>query len=85
MRDQHASGILRRDGGAQQFAVAVADVQAVLAQDRDHVEGERHAQLFQDAADLRLADLEIGLVVEIDLVDGAAGGDDAQSIHGVHL
>jgi len=51
-------------------------VQAVLAQDRYHGEAKRHAELAQDAADLRIADLIVGLVVEIHLVDRAAGGDD---------
>src|SRR5690606_7111047 len=34
---------------------------------------------------LRLADLVVRLVVEIDLVDGAAGGDDEQVVHGRHV
>ena len=72
---------LRGDGGAQQFAILGVDVQAVLAQDRDHVEAEGDAEFLQDPADLRLADLEVGLVVEVDLVDGAAGGDDQKLFH----
>ena len=73
--------VLRGDGGAQQLAVGIGDVQRVLADDRDHVEAERDAELLEDAADLRLADLEVRLVVEVDLVDGAAGGDDAELVH----
>jgi len=57
-------------------AVLVGDVQRILAQDRNHIETERHAQLAQDHPDLRIADLVVRLVVEVDLVDRATGGDD---------
>src|SRR5690606_20783218 len=80
--DQHVPGRLGGDGGAQQLAVLGGDVQAVLADDRDDGVAEGDAELVQDAADLRFADLEVGLVVEIHLVDGAAGGDDQQFVHG---
>src|SRR3546814_2727087 len=76
---------LRGDRRAQKFAVLGGDVQRVLAQDRDHLEAERDAQVLEDAADLRLADLVVGLVVEVHLVDGAAGGDDEKLVHIVYL
>src|SRR5690606_10648712 len=38
-------------------------------------------QFGEHAPDLRVADLVVGLVVEIDLVDGSAGGDDQQFFH----
>src|SRR3546814_16626686 len=75
---------LRGDRRAQKFAVLGGDVQRVLAQDRDHLEAERDAQVLEDAADLRLADLVVGLVVEVHLVDGAAGGDDEKLVHNVY-
>src|SRR3546814_2338336 len=75
---------LRGDRRAQKFAVLGGDVQRVLAQDRDHLEAERDAQVLEDAADLRLADLVVGLVVEVHLVDGAAGGDDEKLVHIVY-
>src|SRR3546814_18751051 len=75
---------LRGDRRAQKFAVLGGDVQRVLAQDRDHLEAERDAQVLEDAADLRLADLVVGLVVEVHLVDGAAGGDDETLVHIVY-
>ena len=76
MGDQHVARGLCGDGVAYQFAVGFADVQRVLADDGDDVEAERDAQFLQDAADLRVADLEIGFDIEVDLVDGATGGDD---------
>ncbi len=81
---QHVPGRLRGDGGADQFAVFIVDVQRILAQDRNHVEAERHAQLAQDHADLGVADLVVRLVVEVDLVDRATGGDDQELFHHVH-
>ena len=81
MRDEHVPRGLRRDRRAHQLAVGGIDVQAVLAQDRDHVEPERDAQFLEDAPYLRFADLVIRLVVEIHLVDRAPGGDDQQLIH----
>ena len=76
MGHQDMLGGLCGNGGANQFAVGVVDVQRILAQDWDHIEAKRHAQLAQNHADLRVTDLIVRLVVEIDLVDGAAGGDD---------
>ena len=81
MGDQHVARVLRRDGGAQQVAVAGIDMQRILAKDRDHIEAERDSKFLEDASDLWLADLEIRLVVEVDLVDGAAGGNDQQIVH----
>src|SRR3546814_2940108 len=81
--DQHLPRRLRGDRRAQKFAVLGGDVQRVLAQDRDHLEAERDAQVLEDAADLRLAGLVVGLVVEVHLVDGAAGGDDEKPVHNV--
>ncbi len=73
---QYMAGWLRGDGGADQLAVFIGDVQRVLAQDRNYVEAEGHAQFAQDHPDLRIADLVVRLVVEVDLVDRATGGDD---------
>src|SRR5690606_11781060 len=56
----------------------------ILAQHRNHAEPERHPEFLQDLADLRLADLVVRLVVEVDLVDGAAGGDDEQLFHAAY-
>src|SRR5690606_20149408 len=74
-------GGLRGHGGADQLAVDIGQVQRVLAQDRDDAEAEGDAQLLQDPPDLRLPHLEVGFVVEVHLVDGAAGGDDQQLFH----
>src|SRR5690606_8214188 len=65
-----------------QLAVGILDVQRVLAHDRQDVVAERDAEFVEDAPDLRLADLVVRLVVEVDLVDRAAGGDDAELVHG---
>lgn len=83
--DQHVAGRLRLDRAPHQCAVLAGDVQAVLADDRDDVEAEGGADRLQDLADLRRADLERRLVVEVDLVDRPARGDDAEVIHGAPL
>src|SRR5690606_4778442 len=79
--DQHVAGRLCGDGGTDQFAVGIGDVQRIVEQDRDQVEAEGDTQLAKDYADLRIADLVVGFVVEIDLVDRATGGDDQELFH----
>ena len=69
------------DRGADARAVVVVHVQAVLAQHRQHFEREGDAERLEDVADLGLADLERRLVVEVDLVDRATGGDDGEVLH----
>src|SRR5690606_24798025 len=39
------------------------------------------AQRVEDLADLRIADFVGGLVIEVDLVDGPARGDDGKVLH----
>ncbi len=69
---------LRLDRASDQLAILIADVQAVLAHQRDDVECESDAELVEDFPDLRRADLKSGFIVKVYFVDSAAGGDDGQ-------
>ena len=71
-------GIRRGCRGVNQCAFLVADVQAVLAHQSGDLEIEGDVHGVQDLADLGFADLVVALVIEIDLVDGSAGGNDEQ-------
>ena len=76
MRNQHMAGIRCRDDVPDQPAVAVTDVQAILSHQRADLEIEGHVHRVQNLADLGFADLVVTLVIEIDLVDGSASGND---------
>ena len=68
---------------ADQFAVLRRQVQAVFAHQGIDFELESDLHGAKGLPDLRRADLVVAFVIEIDLVDGAAGRDDEQFLdHG---
>ena len=55
--------------------VAVGKFERVFSHQRDQIHFNRHIKGLKDLHDLRVADLIITFGVEIDLIDGSAGGD----------
>jgi hypothetical protein len=81
MGDQHMLAVVAGYGVPYQFAIVFIQVQAVLAQQRYHLEAKTHVHGMQYLADLRFADLVVTHVIEIDLVDGSAGCNDQQLVY----
>ena len=75
MGDDHPLGGVTFDGLQYGLAILRRQVQAVLAQHALDIEIEGDVRLPEQDVDLGIADLELALLVEIDLVDGAAGGE----------
>ena len=61
----------------QLLPVAVSDLQAVLFEQRYDVVVEVNEPFAEDVADLGLPDFEPAHRVEVDFVDGAAGGEES--------
>src|SRR5690606_8835224 len=80
--DHVALGGVLLDVAADRGAIGVGEVQAVLPEQRYDVVLEARQPLGQDVPDLRLADFVAAFLVEIDLVDGAAGGEESDE-HGL--
>jgi len=76
--DQDVGGIGSGNSGVDQLPLLIPNVQTVLAHQGGYLDVEGHMHCMQDLADLRLTDLIVAFIVEIDLVDGAAGCDDEQ-------
>ena len=71
------------DGVTDDQTVLMIKMETVLAHDGLDFELEPHVHGTQNQADLWLPDLVVTLVIEIDLVDGSASGNDQKS--GYHL
>jgi hypothetical protein len=69
--------IVRLDIVAQNAAVCVLDLEAVFLHQRHDVVIELHQPFSQDMLHLRLTHLELAQFVKVDLVDGAAGGNES--------
>ena len=61
---------------ANQFSICVCHIKAVFAHCRFHCKGKADLHFFKQLTDHWLSNLIITLGVEVDFVDGAAGGDD---------
>ena len=78
MGDQHMTGIRGLDSCPDQLSFLFSHMEAVLAHQRYDLEIDCDVHGVQNLADLWFANLIITFIVEIDLVDRAAGGDDEQ-------
>ena len=80
MGEQVVSILAGQHGLANQAPVVVAHVQRILAQQGANFPAKGDIHGGQDTADLRLADLVVGLVIVVDLVDRTAGGQDIELV-----
>ncbi len=78
MRDEYVPRAARPNPLGDERPVGVGHLEAVLVHQRLGADLERDARRAQDVDDERLADLVGALGVEVDLVDGAAGGEDLE-------
>ena len=76
VRDEYTAAGRRPHPLGDDGAVGIGQVEAVFAE--EHLDGVFDGDMgsFEDLDDLRLAHLEDTPGVEVDLVDGAAGGED---------
>ena len=81
MRDHEALGAVVGDEIAQLLPVFVGHFQAIFVQQRLDLVVKIYEAFVQDVLDLGLPDFELAEVVEVDLVDRAAGRDKANK-HG---
>ena len=77
-----ARALVGSDRVPQQAAVIVGQVEAVLGKQRQHVVVEIGQRVSEYVAELRLSDGKLTELVEVDLVDRAAGGDEPDE-HGL--
>ena len=76
MCDQDMAGSRCRYHIPDELAIIVIQVQAVLAHQRADFKIKCDVHGVQDLTDLGFTDLVVTLVIEIDLVDGSASGND---------
>ena len=81
MGDQYMAGVACRDDLVNSLSVLVSEMQAVFAHQGLDFKIKANLHVLEDLPDLRVANLVIAHVIEIDFIDGAARGDDQQFVH----